>query len=41
MERKNIDWGSLGFAYVEDKLLNGALDKKAVMEKTVVGGATC
>ena len=31
----------LGFAYVEDKLLNGTLDKKAVMEKTVVGGATC
>ena len=32
---------SLGFDYVEDKLLNGALDKEAVMQKTVIGGATC
>ena len=31
----------LGFEYVEDKLLNGTLDKEAVMGKTVVGGATC
>ena len=31
----------LGFDYVEDKLLNGAIDKDAVMKKTVVGGATC
>ena len=31
----------LGFDYVEDKLLNGKLDKEAVMKKTVVGGATC
>ena len=31
----------LGFDYVEDKLLNGKLDKEAVMNKTVVGGATC
>lgn len=31
----------LGFEYVEDKLLNGRLDKAAVMQKTVVGGATC
>ena len=31
----------LGFDYVEDKLLNGVLDKEAVMNKTVVGGATC
>lgn len=31
----------LGFEYVEDKLLNGKLDKAAVMKKTVVGGATC
>ena len=31
----------LGFEYVEDKLLNGTLDKEAVMSKTVVGGATC
>lgn len=31
----------LGFAYVEDKLLNGALDKDAVLKKNVTGGATC
>ena len=31
----------LGFDVVEDKLLNGKLDKEAVMNKTVVGGATC
>lgn len=31
----------LGFEYVEDKLLNQALDKEAIMKKTVVGGATC
>ena len=31
----------LGFDYVEDKLLNGKLDKEKVMQKTVVGGATC
>ncbi len=31
----------LGFDYVEDKLLNGKLDKETVMKKTVVGGATC
>lgn len=31
----------LGFDYVEDKLLNGKLDKEAVMQKTVIGGASC
>ena len=31
----------LGFEYVEDKLLNGRLDKAAVMQKTVVGGEMC
>lgn len=31
----------LGFDYVEDKLLNGKLDKETVMKKTVIGGATC
>ena len=31
----------LGFDYVEDKLLNGKVDKAAVMKKNVVGGATC
>ena len=31
----------LGFDYVEDKLLHGVIDKKAVMEKNVIGGASC
>jgi len=31
----------LGFAYVQDKLLNSKIDKKQILEKTVVGGATC
>ena len=31
----------IGFDYVEDKLLNGKVDKAAVMKKNVVGGATC
>ena len=31
----------LGFDYVEDKLLHGTINKEAVMEKTVVGGASC
>ena len=31
----------LGFAYVEDKLLTGKVDKEAVMKKNVIGGATC
>ncbi len=31
----------LGFEYVQDKLLNSAIDKKKILEKTVVGGATC
>lgn len=31
----------LGFDYVEDKLLNGRVDKAAVMKKDVIGGATC
>ncbi len=31
----------LGFDYVEDKLLNGKLDKSAVLDKVVEGGATC
>ncbi len=31
----------LGFDYVEDQLLNGTVDKEAVMKKNVVGGATC
>ncbi|MGN0313279.1 MAG: FAD-dependent oxidoreductase [Fusicatenibacter sp.] len=31
----------LGFEYVEDKLLNTALDKSAILNKTVKGGATC
>lgn len=31
----------LGFAYVQDKLLNSKIDKKQILEKHVVGGATC
>ena len=31
----------LGFDYVEDKLLNGTLDKSAVLDKEVEGGGTC
>lgn len=31
----------LGFDYVQDKLLNSKIDKKAILEKNVVGGATC
>lgn len=31
----------LGIEYVEDKILNGRIDKEKVMKKTVVGGATC
>ena len=31
----------LGIAYVEDKLLNTKIDKEKIMQKNVVGGATC
>lgn len=31
----------LGFDYVNDKLINGKLDKEKIMQKTVIGGATC
>ena len=31
----------LGFDYVEDKLLNSVLDKESILNKDVVGGATC
>lgn len=31
----------LGFEYVQDKLLNSKIDKAQILEKTVVGGATC
>ena len=31
----------LGFDYVEDKLLNSQIDKQAILEKNVKGGATC
>ena len=31
----------LGFDYVQDKLLNSNIDKKQILEKHVVGGATC
>lgn len=31
----------LGFDYTQDKLLNSKIDKKQILEKNVVGGATC
>ena len=31
----------LGFDYVNEKLINGTIDKAAVLDKTVKGGATC
>ena len=31
----------LGFEYVQDKLLNNKIDKSAILNKTVKGGATC
>ncbi len=31
----------LGFAYVQDKLLNSKIDKTAILEKKIKGGATC
>ena len=31
----------LGFEYVEDKLLNGVINKEDVLNKTVIGGAIC
>lgn len=31
----------LGFEYVQDKLINNKIDKTAVLNKTVKGGATC
>ena len=31
----------LGFDYVNEKLISGALDKTAILSKTVKGGATC
>ena len=40
-ERFSDTVARLGFAYVQDKLLNGALDREAVLKKDVVGGATC
>ena len=31
----------LGFDHVQDRLLNHTIDKKQILEKNVVGGATC
>lgn len=31
----------LGFDYVQDKLINGSIEKSQILEKTVKGGATC
>ena len=40
-ERFSDTIARLGFDYVQDKLLHGQIDKSAVMQKTVIGGATC
>ena len=31
----------LGFDYVNEKLTTGTIDKEAILNKTVKGGATC
>ena len=31
----------LGFDYVNEKLISGSIDKSAVLNKIVKGGATC
>ena len=31
----------LGFDYVNEKLLTSKIDKEAILQKTVKGGATC
>ena len=31
----------LGFDYVNEKLISGSVDKAAILNKTVQGGATC
>ena len=38
---ETLDFGSLGFDYVNDKLVNHKIDKAAALQKTVKGGATC
>lgn len=40
-ERFSDTIARLGFDYVEDKLLNGKIDKEEVLKKKVTGGATC
>ena len=40
-ERFSDTVARLGFDYVEDKLLNGKINKDEIMKKTVKGGATC
>ena len=40
-ERLSDTVNRLGFGYVEDKLLNQAIDKDAILKKDVTGGATC
>ena len=40
-ERFSDTIARLGFDYVEDKLLHGSIDKQAIMNKTVIGGASC
>ena len=40
-ERFSDTIARLGFDYVEDKLLHGSIDKDTIMNKTVIGGASC
>ena len=40
-ERFSDTIARLGFDYVEDKLLNGSMDKAEILKKQVKGGASC
>ena len=40
-ERLSDTVARLGFDYVEQKLLSGNVDKDSILNKTVVGGASC
>ena len=40
-ERLSDTVARLGFDYVQEKLLSAPIDKEAILNKTVVGGATC
>ena len=41
LQRDRATVNRLGFDYVQDKLLHGSIDKSAVLDKKVKGGATC